>query len=218
MFAYLHHGMPLSYLSAQHKISETRLKVIIHNGAVLIAVFWSYHYVRLRSMEEVWENHTSDTIKAAANPPVYTLITDNFEFQIGCPSNLLLNHMAYSAKQGQPGQLKQLLLCYCNNIIALRAPVFGGRATETAPFEDLVRRYKSQLDEIASANQILLIADRGFHLLQYKEAIRWISTFLSGRAKFPSTEVLLNQVILSLFTSARPNLIVTASSLASSCS
>ncbi len=165
----------------------------------MIAVFWAYHYVRLRSMEEVWKSHTSDTIKAAANPPVYTLITDNSEFEIGCPGNLLLNHIAYSQKQGQPGRLKQLPLCYCNGIIALRAPVLGGCATETAPIEDLVQRYKPQLEAIASANQILLVADHGFHLLQFKDVTRWISTCLAGRAKFPPSEVLMNQVHTHFF-------------------
>lgn len=193
VFAYLHCGHSENYLASQFSLCTTQLKVILHNGSVLLAVFWAYHHLRLRSVDEVWNSHTTSHLKEALGSPMYVLITDNFEFEIGCPQNLLLNHMAYSQKLSAPGYLKQLVVCYSNGIIACRAPLFGSRASEVAPLEELQKRRTNEFSAISSVRLILLFVDRGFRLL-HSSALVWCPSFQAGRPKFQAEEVVIKQV------------------------
>ncbi len=200
MFAYLTHHITEDYLAAQYRLDPIHLKVIVRNGAVLVAVFWAFHHVHLRPMDEVWTSHTPSQLANSFNREVYVLISDCFEEHLPCPSHLVLNHMAYSKKYKKPGYYKLLLLCFANGLIGARSPLFGGRASEMAPLHWL-QQHLDRLAQLGIRYPMLYFVDRGFQTLRARlndqQVAVFLPTFLAQRDKFPAGEVVMNQVLIS---------------------
>ena len=65
---HLHTGFTHQILAYFFQISEAQLSTLLHNKAIICAAFWTVYYVRPRSGEEVFRQHTHEWLHRESWP------------------------------------------------------------------------------------------------------------------------------------------------------
>lgn len=215
---YIRHGENIENLVHElgHLINVTTLSIILSHGAIILAVFWAPHHLRLFTPPAVPEFSLKPITLNNEHITLHILVSDNTEIAVNEPSDLVLSYVLFSEKSEKPGYIKQLYVCYQNGTIALRAPYFGGAADEITPLEYLSSMFQKELTQLNTHYVLLFLLDRGFRKVDVPFPV-WYPTFLEKRVRFTASEAISNQVPFSIPELHKPKIFLGAISESCNC-
>ena len=139
------------------------MALLLHNGTILVSLFWAPNYLYFRSSPTEWHKFCSPTLQKLLRPVignVFQFLADNVELRALSSSNLLLQLYLFSQKLEHEHTVKQLLLCFPGGLIIYRAPLYGGNVSEIEALEKFLA--SPHMANVVAANKVIGITDSGF--------------------------------------------------------
>lgn len=188
-FRYHSGGEAIETLQAIYQYNN--LEPIIHNGSHILYVHYSPHFLRIPSMSEVNEHFTTAKARELHPGPKAIIIVDNTEKLCQSSTNLGLQTLLFSSKIKRC-LIKIALICATNGTILYVSPIFGGAASEGAPYENFQRSAPMEWQ----TTPYIALADRGYgrkHFVPGSNLTLILPAFLEG-GQFTARQVLDSQV------------------------